>query len=330
MLGRFNWPAECETHKLDAGFDAIVFRGGPLTMAQDTARRSSSSSVVARPFRTAVLRGLGVVAAPLLTLVILLWIVRTVDYYILDPVVTTTRDILARKLGDTHSQLPDAQPTADSTIVTSGGEEYKRLESDQYVPLSVYNTVMHRSPGMSPPATGQETYRRWLEVTYLRPWIVGPVFLIVFVVLMYLLGSLFAAGLGRAFWNWVEQGVGRLPVVRAVYSSAKQVTNYVFSDRELDFTRVVAVEYPSRGIWSLAFVTNEGMSEVQAVAGESMLTILLPTSPVPISGYTMLIPKRDVLDVEMTVEQAVEYIVSCGVVLPPEQLEGRLEQEMTN
>jgi uncharacterized membrane protein len=56
-----------------------------------------------------------------------------------------------------------------------------------------------------------------------------------------------------------------------------------------------------------------------------MLTILLPTSPVPVSGYTMLIPKSDVLDVEMTVEQAIEYIVSCGVVLPPEQLEERIE-----
>jgi uncharacterized membrane protein len=287
----------------------------------------SDFSAPARPFRTAVLRGLGVVAAPLLTLVILLWIVRTVDYYILEPVVSTTRDLLARELGEVRTQLPDAQPTTDPTVVSSGGKEFKRLESDQFVPLTVYNTVMRYSSDSGAPTTAQETYRRWLDVTYLRPWIVGPVFLIVFVVLMYLLGSLFAAGLGRAFWNWVEQGVGRLPVVRAVYSSAKQVTNYVFSDRELDFTRVVAVEYPSRGIWSLAFVTNEGMSEVQTIAGESMLTILLPTSPVPVSGYTMLIPKSDVVDVDMTVEQAVEYIVSCGVVLPAAKLEERLERE---
>jgi len=102
----------------------------------------------------------------------------------------------------------------------------------------------------------------------------------------------------------------------------------VFSDRELDFTRVVAVEYPARGIWSLAFVTNEGMTDVEAVAGVPMLTILLPTSPVPVSGYTMIIPKSDVLDVEMTVEQAIEYIVSCGVVLPPAQLEERVEKEI--
>jgi uncharacterized membrane protein len=296
-------------------------------MADQAPIASSRPAVITRPFRTAVLRGLGFVAAPLLTLVILLWIVRTVDYYILEPVVSTTREVLARQLANVRSQIPDAQPTADPTVVTSSGEEFKRLESDQYVPLSVYNTVMRQSGGLPPPTTGQETYRRWLDVTYLRPWIVGPVFLIIFIVLMYLLGSLFAAGLGRAFWSWVEQGVGRLPVVRAVYSSAKQVTNYVFSDRELDFTRVVAVEYPCRGIWSLAFVTNEGMTDLQTITGEPMLTILLPTSPVPVSGYTMLIPKSDVVDVEMTVEQAVEYIVSCGVVLPPDQLEERVERE---
>src|SRR5262249_26435437 len=133
--------------------------------------------------------------------------------------------------------------------------------------------------------------------------------------------------LGRAFWSWFEQGIGRLPVVRAVYNSAKQVTNYVFSDRELEFTRVVAVEYPCRGIWSLAFVTNDGLIDVQGVTGEPMLTILLPTSPLPISGYTMLVPKSEVLDVDLTVEQAIEYIVSCGVVLPPQQLEKQLERE---
>ena len=154
-------------------------------------------------------------------------------------------------------------------------------------------------------------------------------FIVVFVALMYVLGTLFAAGLGSAFWNWIEHGVGRLPVVRAIYNSTKQVTNYVFSERELEFTRVVAVEYPCRGIWSLAFVTNEGMIDVQNAAGEPLLTILLPTSPVPVSGYTMLVPKSEVLDVDMTVEQAVEYIVSCGVVLPPQQLEQRIEERPT-
>ncbi len=140
---------------------------------------------------------------PLLTLVILLWIVRTVDYYILEPVVSTNA-----------KYWPDNWPMSVPKFLTLNRlpiprlslpavKEFKRLESDQYAPLSVYSTVMRQSGGLPPPTTGQETYRRWADVTYLRPWIVGPVFVIIFIVSMYLLGSLFAAGLGRAFWSWI-------------------------------------------------------------------------------------------------------------------------------
>src|SRR6516165_1101028 len=299
-------------------------------MSSDLESRRSTIAAGWRPFRAAVLRGLGVVAPPLLTLVILVWMVRTVDYYILEPVLTATGDVLARELADIRTELPGAHATADPTIFVSGDKDFKQLESGQFIPLSVYNTVVRHNPGEGPPASGQAAYRRWVDATLLRPWIVGPVFLVIFIGLMYLLGIVLAAGVGGAFWNWVEHGVGRLPVVRAVYNSAKQVTNYVFSDRELDFTRVVAVEYPCRGIWSLAFVTNEGMADVQTAAREPMLTILLPTSPVPVSGYTMLVPKSEVLDVDITVEQAVEYIVSCGVVLPPQQLEKRIAGEASS
>jgi uncharacterized membrane protein len=277
-----------------------------------------------RPFRTAVLRGLGVVAPPLLTLVILLWIIRTVNYYVLEPVTGHVENLLAWSLTDAHDELADAEPGVVPGEIVSEGKSYARLPNGQYIPWVVFWEV-EQSPGVAgPPQTPQEAYRRLVELKYMQPWVVVPVFIIVFVAVMYLLGSLFAAGLGRLLWDWFEHGVGRLPLVRAVYNSAKQVTNYVFSDRELEFTRVVAVEYPCRGVWSLAFVTNEGLPEVQAISREPMVTILLPTSPIPVSGYTMLVAKREIVDVAITVEQAIEYIVSCGVVLPPDHLERRI------
>jgi uncharacterized membrane protein len=280
-----------------------------------------------RPFRTAVLRGLTVVAPPLLTLVILLWIVRTLDYYILSPVIVGSRDVISRAVADVRTQLPaDAVATSDPTVSDVAGTPYKRLASGQYVPLAVYETVIKQSPD-DPPTDGLEAYRRWVEAEYLKPWIVVPVFIVVFGSLMWVLGILFAAGLGRAFYGWIEQVIGRLPVVRAVYRSTKQVTNYVFSEKDLEVTRVVAVEYPCRGIWSLAFVTNDGMVDVETIAKEPMLTILVPTSPMPFSGYTMLVPKSEVLDVDLTVEQAIEYMVSCGVVLPPQQFAQEVLEE---
>jgi uncharacterized membrane protein len=211
---------------------------------------------------------------------------------------------------------------SDATVVTDDEKSFKRLASGEYIPLDVYRKVELNAS--RPPANATQAYRQWVELTYLRPWIVVPIFIVVFVGLMYLLGNLFAAGVGRVFWNWFEHGIGRLPIVRSVYSSTKQVTDYIFSDRELDFTRVVAVEYPARGIWSLAFVTSEGIADVQRAAGEPMLAIMVPTSPLPITGYTMLIPRSEVLDVNMSVEEAVEYLVSCGVVVPQQQFEKHL------
>lgn len=290
-------------------------------MPDDVVPASSSFSAAVRPFRTAVLRGLGVVAPPLLTILIVLWIVRTLDAYVLSPITHVTRTVLASQLADVRTQLVDPEPTADPTVFVSEGERFKRLPSGEFIPLEVYHRVVQSGRGQPPPTTGQEAYRRWVQATYLQPWIVVPVFVIIFAGTMYVLGSIFAARLGRAFWGGFERGIGRLPLVRSVYQATKQVTDYLFSDRELEFTRVVAVEYPSRGVWSLAFVTNEGMADVEAAAGEKMLTVLVPTSPVPVSGYTLLVPKSEVLDVSISVEQAIEYMVSCGVVLPAEQLQ---------
>jgi uncharacterized membrane protein len=277
-----------------------------------------------RAFRTAVLRGLYVVAPPLLTLVILLWIVRTLDYYVLDPLVVGARNLIVSQVADVKTAIPNAEPSADPTVVTANAKSYKRLASGEYIPLDVYRKVELNAS--RPPTSAEQAYRQWVELTYLRPWIVVPIFIVVFVGVMYVLGNLFAAGIGRVFWSWFEHGIGRLPVVRSVYSSTKQVTDYIFSDRELDFTRVVAVEYPARGIWSLAFVTSEGIADVQRAAGEPMLAIMVPTSPLPITGYTMLIPRSEVLDVNMSVEEAVEYLVSCGVVVPQQQFEQHLAE----
>jgi uncharacterized membrane protein len=110
--------------------------------------------------------------------------------------------------------------------------------------------------------------------------------------------------------------INRLPVIRNVYSSVKQVTDFIFSERQIGFSRVVAIEYPRQGIWAIAFVTGEGMLDVRAAANEPMLSVLVPTSPIPGTGFTVIVRKCEVLDLNMTVDQAIQYLVSCGVVVP--------------
>ena len=97
------------------------------------------------------------------------------------------------------------------------------------------------------------------ELRHLPRWRTIPVFLILFTGLLYLLGRFLAAGVGRIFVTGFESLIQRLPLVRNVYTSVKQVTDLVFNEREIQFNRVVAVQYPREGIWSLGFVTGESL-----------------------------------------------------------------------
>lgn len=266
-----------------------------------------------------MLRGLGVLLPPLLTIVILVWIWQTVKGYVLEPVTTEVRNLLVLRLADVRNEVPaGATPTADGFVLES--IPYRRLDNAQYIPLEVYTAVLKGLGSAAVPETGTDYYRRYVEMVYMRPIFVVPIFLIVFVAIMYVLGSLFAAGVGRVLWENIEQAIARLPVVRSVYNAAKQVTDYMFTEKELEFKRVIAFEHPSRGLWQIGFVAGEGLREVRDLAGEPVLAVLVHVNPVPVSGYIRLVPKSQVLDLDMTVDQAVHYIISFGVVLPPQQI----------
>jgi uncharacterized membrane protein len=197
-------------------------------------------------------------------------------------------------------------------------KSYQELGSGEWIPRHVYE-VVKANPGPALPQTAQGCYERYVDLAYLQRTMVVPVFLAVFVLVLYLLGKFFGAGIGRWLWSLFEGLIERLPLIRNVYSSVKQVTDYVFDERRVGFNRVVAVEYPRHGIWAIAFVTGEGILDVRAAANEPVLSLLIPTSPVPGTGFTAMVRKSEILDLNMTVDQAIQYIVSCGVVVPPHQ-----------
>jgi uncharacterized membrane protein len=276
------------------------------------------SEPVAHPFRNAVMRGLGLLVPPLLTVVILLWIIDTTRRYVLDPVNALAREALIWRLSDVREGLTPEPGTRTAYV---DGQAYYRLDDHTFVPEEVYNDV-RRSPGSeSLPQTVKAVYGRYMELKYLRPYYVIPLFLAVFILLLYLLGRFMAFGLGRFFWGLMEHGILRLPLVRSVYSAVKQVTDFFISKKEVEFKRVVAVEYPRAGMWCVAFVTSEGLPDVRAISEEPMLGIFLPTSPTSITGYALTVAKREVLDLNMTIDQAIQFVVSCGLVLPTKELE---------
>jgi uncharacterized membrane protein len=117
----------------------------------------------------------------------------------------------------------------------------------------------------------------------------------------------------------IERGILRIPLVNKVYGSVKQVTDFAFSEREIEFNRVVAIQYPREGIWSLGFVTGNSMREITEATGEPMLSVLMPTSPMPMTGFTVNVKRSEAIDLNLTVDEAIQFIVSCGVVIPAQQ-----------
>lgn len=278
------------------------------------------------PFRRALLRGLGVVMPPLLTIVILLWVCSTVQEKVLTPSVNFVSwcvvwGFYADNIYDTPPG--DAEP---GEFVEYEDKMYARLTSNQYVLQEVVDEVRNRLGAESVPDSGWGMYQRWVRIEWLPQWIVVPVFLGGFMILLTLVGRFLAAGVGRIMFNTFEQLIHRLPLVRIVYSSVKQVTDFVFEEREIEFTRVIAVEYPRKGLWSLGFVTGESMLEISATANEPVLSVLMPTSPMPLTGFTITIKKSEALDLDITIDQAIQFIVSCGVVVPPQQIQKAVEK----
>ncbi|HHQ15091.1 MAG TPA: DUF502 domain-containing protein, partial [Chromatiales bacterium] len=111
--------------------------------------------------------------------------------------------------------------------------------------------------------------------------------------------------------------------VRSIYSAAKKFAEVLFADTNQSFKKVLLIEYPRKGIYSLCFQTATALEEVQARTSEDVICVFVPTTPNPTSGFIMMIPRSDAIELDMDVESALKMIVSLGVVVPPWVRNGR-------
>ena len=281
---------------------------------------------IQHPFRRAVFRGLAIVMPPLLTVILFLWAWNIIDSNILRPMETVAHTVIRWAVADVADKVPDGvtpQPykASDGRTLDSfahDGKEYVKLAEGQWVLKYHYDEFVRlRTRGDVPLTDATRFYQRYAQLKCPRRMSL-PIFLAVFVLLLYFCGKFMAFSAGRMMWNAAERIVIRLPIIRNVYSSVKQVTDLFFGEHEeVRFTRVVAVEYPRKGIWALAFVTGESFLDLRAAANEPVLALLVPTSPMPATGFTVTVRKTETIDVNITMDQAIQFIVSCGVVSPP-------------
>jgi uncharacterized membrane protein len=141
---------------------------------------------------------------------------------------------------------------------------------------------------------------------------------VIFLVFTMLVGWIGKGLIGRSFLGIGERLVDRMPVVRSIYNAVKQIAETVFSQRETSFDKACIVEYPRRGIWAIAFISTNAKGEIDAKLndGEPFVTVFLPTTPNPTSGFLLFLPTRDVKPLDMTVEDAAKLVISAGLVYP--------------
>jgi uncharacterized membrane protein len=142
---------------------------------------------------------------------------------------------------------------------------------------------------------------------------------VILFVVITLVGWLTAGYLGRIAVRVGENIVARMPVVRGVYSAVKQIMETIFRNQSQAFRQAVLVEYPRRGLWTIAFVTSTSKGEVQNMMKEELVNIYVPTTPNPTSGFLLFVPKEDIIYLKMTVEEAFKMVVSTGIVEPPDR-----------
>lgn len=143
--------------------------------------------------------------------------------------------------------------------------------------------------------------------------------------LIVLLGTgMFAANfVGRAMVDFWESLLGRIPLIRTLYSGVKQVAEQLLHEGGKPFKQVVIVEYPRRGAWSLGFLTSERQGEVQVRSDEpELISVFVPTTPNPTSGFLILAPRADVRLLDMKVDDAMKMVISMGSVVPPFPIDG--------
>ncbi len=149
------------------------------------------------------------------------------------------------------------------------------------------------------------------------------------VLVVFATGVIVAHFLGHHLVTAWESLLSRIPLVRSIYTGVKQVAETVLSNSTQSFRKVIMVEYPRRGMWCLGFQTGTGLGEVQARTGEGVVAVFVPTTPNPTSGFVVMVPRSDIIELDMDVDDGLKMIISMGVVVPewPKNNLGKVAQE---
>jgi uncharacterized membrane protein len=337
----------------------------PLPGSSDVQETAEKPAVAAPKKATATqffLKGLAIVLPPILTLVILVWIGQMIYGYVVSPITTGVRFVIAEVVDKSRPTL-DLVPAPEFPPLPYCGNEYrippntvqelhtqseaskratvsangqKQVEQtslaavtdvayvpfgERSVPYLDFAEVAARMRPNDWPATSTGLYMELVTIRYFKSLgSLSALATALSIIGLYFLGRFVTARMGQWVVSRFETLVlARVPIISSVYSSVKQVTDFFFSERPIAYNRVVAVEFPRRGVWTIGFAMGESLVEMTLAAGEQMISVMIPAAPMPMTGWVVSVPKSAIIDLDITLEQAFQYYLSCGVLVPEHQ-----------
>ena len=264
-------------------------------------------------FRLFFFRGLGVLLPTVLTLWILIYAALFVQRSVAEPINAGLRQLVLYAL----PQVVDADHLPDWFTVSDDQVAQLRAERRRDARAELSDDELRAS------ARGRNLQEWWNARWYLR--VTG---LVVAIVLIYLAGRVLGGIIGRRMYARVENAFQRLPVVAQVYPHVKQVVEVFFGNGEqkVKFNRVVLVEYPRRGIWTVGLLTGESMKGIESSMQQEGVTVFIPSSPTPFTGYTITVPRDEAIDLPISIDEALRFVVSGGVLVPPREMPDYISQ----
>ena len=154
-----------------------------------------------------------------------------------------------------------------------------------------------------------------------------PGFGIILALSILLLTGMLAANLfGRRFVEIWERILNKIPLVRSIYSSIKQISNTIFDPSGKSFRKVVMLQYPKKGLWSIGFLTNDNVGDEMSAVDDRLVAVFIPTTPNPTSGFIVMVRNDEITELDMSVEEGFKFIISIGVIIPDGTARTELER----
>jgi uncharacterized membrane protein len=277
--------------------------GEPVADGPSTEPASMSTG-----FRRFFLRGLAALLPTIVTIALLVWAYNFVQHVIERPLTQGLVSVLAIR-----GEEKDFALTRMRGDLLKYGTPLDEFDHQLGQLTREYKVI-------ADPAAPAKLKRLMLWQVVFRKYHLGLLVFAVVIAAVYFLGFFLASFMGRAMLRALESAIGRIPLVKAIYPHVKQVTDFVLNQRKVTFGGVVAVQYPRKGIWSLGLMTGAGLRSIRDRAGTDVVSIFMPSSPTPVSGYVIMVPAKDVVELAISVDDAFRFIVTGGVVKPPGEI----------